>query len=344
MHLSDIDYELPQHLIAQHPIEPRDAARLLVDVDLNDSMSKPMHRHVSDFVEFVRPGDVVVVNHTRVMPARVLLHRASGGVVEALLLEDKDSKSSVWESLLRPGGKLKVGEILYSADDTEFLRVGERTEAGDTFLVQLLGGSVIDQLAKYGSMPLPPYITEVLQDAERYQTVFAHDQKSSAAPTAGLHFTPELLQRVRDAGVSICEVELVVGLDTFKPISVDNPLEHLIHTESYRVPQSTMTACNDAHARGARVIAIGTTATRALESAAKFGQLEGRTNLFITPGYQWKVVDMMMTNFHMPRTTLLLMIQSFVGTRWREIYKEAIEREYRMLSFGDAMLLARRAD
>ncbi len=344
MHLSDIDYELPQHLIAQHPIEPRDAARLLVDVDLNDSMSKPMHRHVSDFVEFVRPGDVVVVNHTRVMPARVLLHRASGGVVEALLLEEKDSKSAVWESLLRPGGKLKVGEILYSADDTEFLRVGERTEAGDTFLVQLLGGSVIDQLAKYGSMPLPPYITEVLQDAERYQTVFAHDQKSSAAPTAGLHFTPELLQRVRDAGVSICEVELVVGLDTFKPISVDNPLEHLIHTESYRVPQSTMTACNDAHARGARVIAIGTTATRALESAAKFGQLEGRTNLFITPGYEWKVVDMMMTNFHMPRTTLLLMIQSFVGTRWREIYKEAIEREYRMLSFGDAMLLARRAD
>jgi S-adenosylmethionine:tRNA ribosyltransferase-isomerase len=344
MHLSDIDYELPQHLIAQHPIEPRDAARLLVDVDLNDSMSKPMHRHVSDLVEFVRPGDVVVVNHTRVMPARVLLRRASGGVVEALLLEEKDSKSAVWESLLRPGGKLKVGEILYSMDDTEFLRVGERTEAGDTFLVQLLGGSVIDQLAKYGSMPLPPYITEVLQDAERYQTVFAHDQKSSAAPTAGLHFTPELLQRVRDAGVSICEVELVVGLDTFKPISVDNPLEHLIHTESYRVPQSTMTACNDAHARGARVIAIGTTATRALESAAKFGQLEGRTNLFITPGYEWKVVDMMMTNFHMPRTTLLLMIQSFVGTRWREIYKEAIEREYRMLSFGDAMLLARRAD
>jgi S-adenosylmethionine:tRNA ribosyltransferase-isomerase len=344
MHLSDIDYELPQHLIAQHPIEPRDAARLLVDVDLNDSMSKPMHRHVSDLVEFVRPGDVVVVNHTRVMPARVLLRRASGGVVEALLLEEKDSKSAVWESLLRPGGKLKVGEILYSMDDTEFLRVGERTEAGDTFLVQLLGGSVIDQLAKYGSMPLPPYITEVLQDAERYQTVFAHDQKSSAAPTAGLHFTPELLQRVRDAGVSICEVELVVGLDTFKPISVDNPLEHLIHTESYRVPQSTMTACNDAHARGARVIAIGTTATRALESAAKFGQLEGRTNLFITPGYEWKVVDMMMTNFHMPRTTLLLMIQSFVGTRWREIYKEAVEREYRMLSFGDAMLLARRAD
>ena len=344
MHLSDIDYELPQKLIAQHPLEPRDAARLLVDVDLSDPNSEPIHHHVSDFVEFVNPGDVVVVNHTRVMPARVILHRASGGVVEALLLEEKDADTAMWETLLRQGGKLKVGEILYSPDDTEFLQVGERTEAGDTFMVRLIGGNVVDLLAKYGSMPLPPYITEVLQDSERYQTVFAHDQKSSAAPTAGLHFTPELLQRVREAGASICEVELVVGLDTFKPISVDNPLDHLIHTESYRVPQATMTACYDAHANGARVIAIGTTATRALESAAKFGQLEGRTNLFITPGFEWKVVDMMMTNFHMPRTTLLLMIQSFVGTRWRKLYEEAIAREYRMLSFGDAMLLARRAE
>jgi len=344
MHLSDIDYDLPQHLIAQHPIEPRDAARLLVDIDSNDPNSEPAHCYVSDFVEFVRPGDVVVVNHTRVMPARVILHRASGGVVEALLLEEKHANTATWESLLRPGGKLKVGEILFSSDDTEFLEVGERTEAGDTFLIRLLGGNVVDQLAKYGNMPLPPYITEVLQDAERYQTVFAHDQKSSAAPTAGLHFTPELLQRIRDVGVSICEVELVVGLDTFKPISVDNPLEHLIHTESYRVPITTMTACNDARSKGARVIAIGTTATRALESAAKFGQLEGRTNLFITPGFDWKVVDMMMTNFHMPRTTLLLMIQSFVGTRWRKLYEGAIAREYRMLSFGDAMLLARRIE
>ena len=344
MHLSDIDYDLPQHLIAQHPIEPRDAARLLVDVDSNDPNSEPAHRNVSDFVEFMKPGDVVVVNHTRVMPARVILHRASGGVVEALLLEEKDTGRTTWESLLRPGGKLKVGEILYSSDDAEFLQVGERTQAGDTFLVRLMGTDAQGLLAKHGSMPLPPYITEVLADTERYQTVFAHDQKSSAAPTAGLHFTPELLQRIRDVGVTICEVELVVGLDTFKPISVDNPLEHLIHTESYRVPQSTMDACNEARLRGARAIAIGTTATRALESAAKFGQLEGRTNLFITPGFEWKVVDMMMTNFHMPRTTLLLMIESFVGTRWRRLYEQAIAREYRMLSFGDAMLLARRTD
>lgn len=346
MQLSDIDYDLPQHLIAQHPIEPRDAARLLVDVDseLHVSPQAPLHQHVSDFAKYVRPGDVVVVNHTRVMPARVILHRASGGVVEALLLEEKDAATTTWESLLRPGGKLKVGEILHASDTTEFLQVGERTEAGDTFLVRLFDKDVQGSLAKYGNMPLPPYITEVLKDQERYQTVFAHDQKSAAAPTAGLHFTPELLQRIRDAGAVMCEVELVVGLDTFKPISVDNPLEHLIHTESYRVPQATMDACNDAHARGARVIAIGTTATRALESAAKFDALVGRTNLFITPGFEWKVVDMMLTNFHMPRTTLLLMIQSFVGTRWRQLYEEAIANDYRMLSFGDAMLLARRTE
>jgi S-adenosylmethionine:tRNA ribosyltransferase-isomerase len=171
--------------------------------------------------------------------------------------------------------------------------------------------------------------------------VFAHDQKSSAAPTAGLHFTVELLERIRSRGVRIYEVELVVGLDTFKPISVDNPLDHQIHTESYRVPSETLAACREARANGNRVIAIGTTATRALESAVTFNSLSGRTNLFITPGYQWKIVDLMLTNFHMPRTTLLLMIEAFIGKQWRDVYSEAIAREYRMLSFGDAMLLYR---
>jgi S-adenosylmethionine:tRNA ribosyltransferase-isomerase len=242
---------------------------------------------------------------------------------------------------LRPGGKLKAGEILYAHDNMEFMEVGDRTMAGDTFLVRILADDVQGLLARFGSMPLPPYITETLLDVERYQTVFAHDQKSAAAPTAGLHFTPELLQRIRDQGTQICEVELVVGLDTFKPISVEDPLEHVIHTESYRVPQTTMDTCIHAHNVGGRVIAVGTTATRALESAVAFGQMSGRTNLFITPGFEWKVVDMMMTNFHMPRTTLLLMIQSFIGTRWRSLYQQAIAREYRMLSFGDAMLLTR---
>jgi len=337
MHLSDIDYDLPTRLIAQHPIEPRDSARLLVDT----GGDTPLHCQVVDLLSFVSPNDVVVVNHTRVMPARVILRRSSGGVVEALLLEEHDAGAGVWETLLRPGGKLKAGEILFTHDNVEFIEVGDRTMAGDTFLVRILADDVQGSLARFGSMPLPPYITETLLDVERYQTVFAHDQKSAAAPTAGLHFTPELLQRIRDQGTQICEVELVVGLDTFKPISAEDPLEHVIHTESYRVPQTTMDACIHAHNVGGRVIAVGTTATRALESAVAFGQMSGRTNLFITPGFEWKVVDMMMTNFHMPRTTLLLMIQSFIGTRWRSLYQQAIAREYRMLSFGDAMLLTR---
>ncbi|TSA52686.1 MAG: tRNA preQ1(34) S-adenosylmethionine ribosyltransferase-isomerase QueA [Actinobacteria bacterium] len=335
MHISDIDYDLPHELIAQHPIEPRDSARLLVD----GVGAKPSHHLVSDLVNFVRPDDVLVVNHTRVMPARVKLHRTTGGSVEALLLEQRDASLGLWETLLRPGGKLNIGEILTTQDGLEFLQVGERTLAGDTFVVKIFGTDVQAKLAQYGSMPLPPYITAPLEDVERYQTVFSHDQKSAAAPTAGLHFTPQLLQRIRDQGTQICEVELVVGLDTFKPISDDNPLNHMIHSESYCVPQQTMDACLKAHDNGGRVIAVGTTATRALESASTLHELQGRTNLFITPGYEWKMVDVMMTNFHMPRTTLLLMIESFVGKRWRSLYEEAIRERYRMLSFGDAMLL-----
>jgi S-adenosylmethionine:tRNA ribosyltransferase-isomerase len=249
-----------------------------------------------------------------------------------------------WEALVRPGGKLLLGEELLDDSGAVMLRIGERTQAGDTFFVQFVAHTheeVMQKIMDTGEMPLPPYITTALVDQSRYQTVFAHDQKSSAAPTAGLHFTPELLARIREAGVEICEVELVVGLDTFKPISVENPLDHVIHTESYRVPADTFDACTRARENGGRVIAIGTTATRALESAATFGELQGRTNLFITPGYKWKVVDMMMTNFHMPRTTLLLMVESFIGVKWRAIYSEAIEKRYRMLSFGDAMLLYR---
>jgi S-adenosylmethionine:tRNA ribosyltransferase-isomerase len=264
--------------------------------------------------------------------------------VEVLLLEEREPEQMQWEALVRPGGKLSLGEELLDDTGNIMLRVGQRTDAGDTFFVQFVARTHEEMMQKImdgGEMPLPPYITTALADQSRYQTVFAHDQKSSAAPTAGLHFTPELLARIREAGVEIREVELVVGLDTFKPISVDNPLEHVIHTESYRVPADTLDACTRARESGGRVIAIGTTATRALESAATFAQLQGRTNLFITPGYQWKVVDLMMTNFHMPRTTLLLMVESFIGVKWRAIYEEAIERRYRMLSFGDAMLLYR---
>jgi S-adenosylmethionine:tRNA ribosyltransferase-isomerase len=242
----------------------------------------------------------------------------------------------LWEALVKPASKLKPDEVL-EYFGKRVVRVGPRTEAGDTFVVEILDENPMELLQRIGTMPLPPYIRSSLTDLERYQTVYARRMASAAAPTAGLHFTPELMAKIVAKGVRVETVELVVGLDTFKPISTDDPLEHLIHSEFYSVDQRVMDACRDAK----RVIAIGTTATRALESVAASGQLSGRTSLFITPGFEWKVVDMMLTNFHLPKTSLLLMIESFIGPRWRDIYAEAISEQYRFLSFGDAMLLAR---
>jgi S-adenosylmethionine:tRNA ribosyltransferase-isomerase len=332
VNLSDIDYELPEKLIAQHPVEPRDSARLLVATN----PSTVEHKHVTDLVDFLEPGDVMVVNDTRVLPARLALHRKTGGAAEVLLLEQRSSDFRLWEALVKPASKLKPDEVL-EYFGKRVVRVGPRTEAGDTFVIEILDENPMELLQRIGAMPLPPYIRSSLTDLERYQTVYARRMASAAAPTAGLHFTPELMARIVAKGVQVETVELVVGLDTFKPISTDDPLDHLIHSEFYSVDQRVMDACKEAK----RVIAIGTTATRALESVAASGQLTGRTSLFITPGFQWKVVDMMLTNFHLPKTSLLLMIESFIGTRWRYIYAEAISEEYRFLSFGDAMLLAR---
>ena len=332
MNLSDIDYELPEKLIAQHPVEPRDSARLLVATD----PSQVEHKHVTDLVDFLEAGDVMVVNDTRVLPARLALHRKTGGAAEVLLLEQRSSDFRLWEALVKPASKIKQDEVL-EYFGKRVVRVGPRTEAGDTFVIEILDENPMELLQRIGAMPLPPYIRSTLTDLERYQTVYARRMASAAAPTAGLHFTPELMARIIAKGVVVETVELVVGLDTFKPISTDDPLDHLIHSEFYSVDQRVMDACKEAK----RVIAIGTTATRALESVAATGQLTGRTSLFITPGFQWKVVDMMLTNFHLPKTSLLLMIESFIGTRWRDIYSEAISEQYRFLSFGDAMLLAR---
>lgn len=332
MNLSDIDYELPEKLIAQHPVEPRDSARLLVATN----PSTVEHKHVTDLVDFLEPGDVMVVNDTRVLPARLALHRKTGGAAEVLLLEQRSSDFRLWEALVKPASKLKPDEVL-EYFGKRVVRVGPRTEAGDTFVIEILDENPMELLQRIGAMPLPPYIRSSLTDLERYQTVYARRMASAAAPTAGLHFTQELMARIVAKGVLVETVELVVGLDTFKPISTVDPLDHLIHSEFYSVDQRVMDACKEAK----RVIAIGTTATRALESVAASGQLTGRTSLFITPGFQWKVVDIMLTNFHLPKTSLLLMIESFIGTRWRDIYAEAISEEYRFLSFGDAMLLAR---
>ena len=335
MQIADFDYELPESRIAQTPIEPRDAAKLLVD----RGSGAPDHRHVSELPELLREGDLLVLNETRVIPARLRLQRATGGAAEVLLLEPWDADRRTWEALVRPGGKLAVGEML-AADGVALVRMGERTAAGDTFWVELVGDDdPVVLLDRHGEMPLPPYISERLGDPERYQTVFAREPGSAAAPTAGLHFTSELFERLTVAGIATATVELVVGLDTFQPISTENPLDHPMHTERYRVPPETTQACNDAR----RVVAVGTTAVRALESAARSGESSGRTDLFIHSGFDWQVVDVMMTNFHLPKTTLLMMIDAFVGSRWRSLYETALEGDYRFLSFGDAMLLDRRA-
>lgn len=335
MELSDFDYVLPDDRIAQTPIEPRDDARLLV-------AGEPIrHQHVRDLPDFLDAGDLLVLNETRVIPARLKLTRSTGGAAEVLLLEASDQTRRTWEALVRPGKKLKVGEQLF-VGDTALIRVGERTIAGDTFWVDVLGNDdPLVLLDRFGEMPLPPYISARLDDPDRYQTVFAEEPGSAAAPTAGLHFTAELFDRLRSKGVEVATVELVVGLDTFQPISTENPLDHPMHTERYRVPPSTMDACTATRESGGRVVAVGTTAVRALESAAAYGELSGRTRLFIHQGFDWRVVDVLMTNFHLPKTTLLMMIDAFVGPVWREIYAEALRREYRFLSFGDAMLLER---
>ena len=339
MRLSDIDYDLPEELIAQHPVEPRDSARLLDATTLGTSGLA--HRRVSDLVDLVREGDLLVVNETRVLPARLDLRRHTGGRVEVLLLEALDDSDERWEALARPGRKIRDGEELLDADGRALAVVEGRSAAGDTFVVRIVEGDDAvarrAAISRVGSMPLPPYITAPLVDRERYQTVYARREASAAAPTAGLHFTPGLMAAIERRGARFATVELVVGLDTFKPVEEDDPRDHRIHTERYSVPETTWEAVRGAD----RVIAVGTTSCRALESAASTGRLEGRTDLFITPGYEWKAVDLLMTNFHMPRTTLLLMISAFIGDSWRDLYAEAVREKYRFLSFGDAMLLAR---
>lgn len=337
MRLVDFDYDLAPERIAQIPVEPRDSARLLVD----QGSASARHARVCEIGDFLRPGDLLVVNDSKVIPARLRLHRDTGGAAEVLLLEPVTSAEGdrrVWEALVRPGKKLRVGERLYTAGNVALIEIGARTDAGDTFHVTLIGDDdALDLLAAYGDMPLPPYITTPLNAPDRYQTVYASEPGSAAAPTAGLHFTSELLDTVISIGVEVAHVELVVGLDTFQPMSVDDPREHRIHSERYSVGADVLERCRDAR----RVVAVGTTATRALESAATFQQLDGRTRLFIYRGYEWKVVDLLLTNFHLPKSTLLVMIDAFVGARWRRLYEEALSNDFRFLSFGDAMLLDR---
>jgi S-adenosylmethionine:tRNA ribosyltransferase-isomerase len=324
----DFDYELPATAIAQVPVEPRDAARLLVSL-----AGGVAHRRVADLPELLAPGDVLVVNDTRVRPARLRLRRATGGMVEVLLIEargEPGAATATWEALVRPSRKLPPGTRIEVPGLV--VVIGEQLGGGRR-RVELRGS-----FEAHGVVPLPPYIRAPLADPERYQTVYAREPGSAAAPTAGLHLTRDVLARCREAGAEVVSIELAVGLDTFKPIAVDDLDEHVMHTERYVVPASTMEACASAR----RVVAVGTTTVRALESAAR-GELAGRTDLFIRSPFEFKVVDLLLTNLHFPRSTLLVLLDAFIGPRWRELYELALTEQYRFLSFGDAMLVGRRS-
>ena len=339
--LSEFDYDLPQDRIAQVPVEPRDHARIIIDQGRRNQQTIMAHRQVFDLPEYLQPGDLLVVNDTRVIPGRLRLNRSSGGNVEVLLLDPLSSDSRRWSALVKPGGKLKDGEILRHIETGSECIFRGRLESGDSFEIELcFTDDALKFLDRIGEIPLPPYITTALPETDRYQTVYSRRPASAAAPTAGLHFTPELLQKIRDMKVDFARIELVVGLDTFQPIQTDNPLEHKMHTEFYSVADEVMSQVQSAQ----RVVAVGTTAVRALESAAARNELSGRTDLFIHRGFDWQCVDLMMTNFHLPKTTLLLMIDAFIGDRWRDIYTSALENGYRFLSLGDTMLLNRHAE
>jgi S-adenosylmethionine:tRNA ribosyltransferase-isomerase len=330
------EYDLPPACIAQVPAEPRDSARLLVD---RGATNAPEHRVVADLPDLLEPGDVLVVNDTRVIPARLRVRRETGGNVEVFLVRPLEGGG--WHALVRPARRLRIGEVLRSvhpAGDELVVEIGERLDDTGGRRVRLLADDPMDVLDRHGTMPLPPYIHTPLHDPERYQTVYASRPGSVAAPTAGLHLTPSLLQRCRARRIEVRTVELVVGLDTFRPVIADRPEDHVIHREEYRVPIETLDAC----AAARRVVAVGTTSVRALESAA-LGPLSGDTSLFIHGGFDWQVVDLLMTNFHLPRSSLLLLVDAFIGPRWRTLYDVAKAEGYRFLSFGDAMLLDRHA-
>jgi S-adenosylmethionine:tRNA ribosyltransferase-isomerase len=332
------DYDLPEARIAQQPIEPRDAARLLVD---RGSDRAPDHLTVADLPDLLAPGDLVVVNDTRVLASRLRLRKATGGAAEVMLLEPVAPGDGAWTALVRPGRRLPAGTLLYadSQGGTDpVVEVGDASvDDGDGVRRVRVLGDADEVMSRLGELPLPPYITGRLDDPERYQTVYSARPASVAAPTAGLHLTDEVLGRCRRQGVEVAKVELVVGVGTFRPIATDAVEGHTMHAETYRVAEATMDACD----RAARVIAIGTTTVRALESAAASGELSGRTELFIRRPYEFAVVDRLLTNFHLPRSSLLVMIDAFIGPRWRGLYVGALAEGYRFLSFGDAMLLDR---
>lgn len=340
MKTSDFNFDLPQELIAQTPIERRDASRLLV---LDKATGAWEHRHFFDLPEYLRSRDCLILNDSRVLPARLLGQRLpGGGACEVLLLIDRGEKT--WECLVRPGKHLRKGARLSFGDGELTAEVTEVLEGGNRLVRFEYDGVFLEVLDRLGKMPLPPYIKEELQDRERYQTVYSKVVGSAAAPTAGLHFTEDLLQKVQNEGVNIGYVTLHVGLGTFRPVKEDDITDHLMHSEYCVIPQETADLINTTKKNGGRVICVGTTSCRTLESwAAEDGTMKasaGWTNIFIYPGYRFKVMDALITNFHLPESTLIMLVSALAGREnVLNAYEEAVRERYRFFSFGDAMFI-----
>ncbi len=341
MKKSDFYFDLPPELIAQDPLEDRSSSRLLC---LDKETGEVIHRHFRDILDYLRPGDCLVLNNTKVIPARLLgVKEDTGAHVEVLLLKRREK--DVWETLVKPGKKCKAGAKLSFGDGLLKATVLETVEEGNRLISFEYEGIFEEILDKLGEMPLPPYITHKLQDKNRYQTVYAKYEGSAAAPTAGLHFTQELLQEVQKKGVHIAYVTLHVGLGTFRPVKEENVLEHHMHSEFYQVTEETAQLINETKAQGGRIICVGTTSCRTVESASdEEGVIhagEGDTQIFIYPGYRFKILDALITNFHLPESTLVMLVSALAGREHvLEAYQAAIKEGYRFFSFGDAMFIA----
>lgn len=340
MNVKDYDYDLPEELIAQDPLEDRSSSRLMV---LDRQTGDVEHRHFTDILEYLHPGDCLVINNTKVIPARLFgVKEDTQAKIEVLLLKRKEN--DIWETLVKLGKKAKPGTKLVFGDGLLTAEVVDVVEEGNRLIQFHYDGIFEEILDQLGQMPLPPYITHQLKDKNRYQTVYAKYDGSAAAPTAGLHFTKELLQKVKDMGVDIAEVTLHVGLGTFRPVKVENVLDHHMHSEFYMVSQEAADKINRAKESGHRVIAVGTTSTRTLEAAAdengRLHETSGWTEIFIYPGYQFKVIDALITNFHLPQSTLVMLVSALAGREHvLHAYEIAVKERYRFFSFGDAMLI-----
>lgn len=339
MKVEDFNFELPENLIAQKAVEPRDFSKLLVVNKQNDIIE---HKHFYNIIDYLKKGDVLVINRTKVIPARLIGHKKNGVVIECLLL--KRINLNTWEVLLKPAKRLKVGQELIFLENELSLVLKEIKEDGNRIVEFKYKGSFEEILDRLGQLPLPPYIKEKLENKERYQTVYAKEGESVAAPTAGLHFTNELLKNIKEKGIIIAEIYLTVGLGTFRPVKVDDVKDHIMHSESYYIPNETVDIINKAKRENRRIIAVGTTSVRTLESAVNENNeliaKKDSTSIFIYGDYNFKIVDAMITNFHLPKSTLVMLVSSFLGkNKLFNAYKVAIENEYRFFSFGDAMFI-----